>query len=151
MLEKERGEVMLFWLVICGIALLLELLTPGALVSIWFVVGALGAMLFALLQVSFYAQVIVFVVLSIASMLLVRPIATRYLHGRIIPTNFDRMVGKTAIVIEDITSEHWGQVKIQGGIWHAISKDDNEIKKGEKVQVVTIEGVKLIVQKIDME
>ncbi len=145
---------MTMWLVWLGVGLLavvLELLTASALVSIWFAVGACAAALVSLLDFSIGIQIAVFVIMSFLSMLIVRPVAARYLRGNVVRTNADRYIGEKGIVTKKITSNDWGEVKIQGTIWHAVSVEDEEIEEGSRVKVVAIEGAKLLVMKLQNE
>lgn len=144
----------MMWLVWLGVGLLavvLELLTASALVSIWFAVGACAAALVSLLDFSIGIQIAVFVIMSFLSMLIVRPVAARYLRGNVVRTNADRYIGEKGIVTKKITSNDWGEVKIQGTIWHAVSVEDEEIEEGTRVKVVAIEGAKLLVMKLQNE
>ena len=127
------------------------LLTASALVSIWFAVGACAAALVSLLDFSIGIQIAVFVIMSFLSMLIVRPVAARYLRGNVVRTNADRYIGEKGIVTKKITSNDWGEVKIQGTIWHAVSVEDEEIEEGSRVKVVAIEGAKLLVMKLQNE
>ena len=145
---------MMMWLVWLGVGLLavvLELLTASALVSIWFAVGACAAALVSLLDFSIGIQIAVFVIMSFLSMLIVRPVAARYLRGNVVRTNADRYIGEKGIVTKKITSNDWGEVKIQGTIWHAVSVENEEIEEGSRVKVVAIEGAKLLVMKLQNE
>ena len=142
---------MMMWLIWLGVGLLavvLEIITATALVSIWFAVGACAAALVSLLDFSIGIQIAVFVIMSFVSMLIVRPVASHYLRGNIVRTNADRYIGEKGIVTRKITANDWGEVKVQGTIWHAVSVDDGEIEEGNNVKVVAIEGAKLLVKKL---
>lgn len=147
---RARGdEVMVFiWIAICIGAVLIELLTPTALITIWFAVGAIIGALVALVNLPVYVQVICFAVVSLVSMMIVRPIASHYLRGNIVPTNADRFIGEIGWVTKDISKEEWGEVKINGTLWHAVPVEDVIIKEHEKVKVVAIEGAKLLVRQV---
>lgn len=136
------------WIAVCVGAVLIELLTPTALVSIWFAVGAVIGALVALVNLPIPAQLICFAVVSLVSMLIVRPIASHYLRGNIVPTNADRFIGEIGVVTKDISKMEWGEVKIQGTLWHAVPVEDVIIKEQERVKIVAIEGVKLLVRQV---
>lgn len=139
-----------FWLwifVLVG-TLILELLTVSALVSVWFSVGAIAALITLQLGFAFGFQVFVFFVVSCLFIVLCRPVATKYLRGNTIPTNADRVIGQQTKVLEAITEDKWGLVKIQGVEWHAVSFDKQDIAVGELIEVLSIEGSKVIVKKI---
>ena len=64
--------------------------------------------------------------------------------------NNDAMIGKKGIVIKEINSaEEVGQVKVAGELWSAITINDEKIKINEIVKVTKVDGVKLIVTKIN--
>ena len=90
------------WIGIAIAGVVLELLTPTALVSIWFIT----------------------------------------------PTNVDRFIDGIAIVTKPIGEQTWGEVKIQGILWSAVSVDHEVIEAGEQVRVVAIEGAKLLVRSL---
>lgn len=137
------------WIAISIGALLIELLTPSALISIWFAVGGVIGAVASLIHLPLEAQIACFIIVSIVSMLIVRPIASRYLRGNTIATNADRFLGETAEVIQSIKKNEWGQVKVNNTIWHAVSVDGNEIEEHAMVKVLAIEGAKLLVKRID--
>ena len=135
------------WLVVTAICLLVEFITPSALVSIWFVVGGIVALLLSLFNCMTMIQIIVFVVVSIASIIILRPIATRYVQVNKVATNADRIIGEEAVVLKAISKDEWGQVKVFGSVWSAISVDEMFIDKNERVKIIAIDGAKLIVKK----
>lgn len=135
---------MLIWFVVFLIALVLEIATIN-LVSLWFAIGALAAMLTAYFTDSIVIQIIVFIVVSIVSLLITKPLVRKFKGFSITPTNFDRVIGKTGEVIKEINDNNYGEVKIFGNTWTATSKQ--ELKVGDRVKVLNIDGVKLIVEK----
>lgn len=135
---------MLIWFVVFLIALVLEIATIN-LVSLWFAIGALAAMLTAYFTDSIVMQIIVFIVVSIVSLLITKPLVRKFKGFSITPTNFDRVIGKTGEVIKEINDNNYGEVKIFGNTWTATSKQ--ELKVGDRVKVLNIDGVKLIVEK----
>ena len=78
------------WIAISVGAVVLELITPTALVSIWFAVGGIIAVILAALNMPLWLQIAAFVIVSFVSMLVVRPVASRYLRGNTVATNADR-------------------------------------------------------------
>lgn len=136
------------WISVCIVSIIAELVTPTALISIWFAVGGIIAIILSLLSLPIWIQVISFLVVSIISMLVVRPIASSYLRGNVVATNADRCIGQTGIVLKKITTNEWGEVKVRGTLWHAISYENQCIDVEEKVKIIAIDGVKLVVKKI---
>jgi membrane protein implicated in regulation of membrane protease activity len=139
-------EMILIWLGTALAAVVLELITPSALVSIWFALGAVVAALCAALQLSVAIQFIVFLLISVLAMLIVRPVASRYLRGNVVPTNADRMIDQTGKVTRTIYEDQWGEVYVLSSYWSAVSLHHETIEKGTKVKILNIEGAKLIVE-----
>ena len=142
------GEIMIIiWFVIIIVAALIEMNTMD-LTSIWFSVGALVAFVLSLTKVSTTVQIVAFVVVSVILIIAVRPVAKNYFKTNSISTNSDRLVGKVATCTKPIGVGERGEVKIDGKYWLAVTSGDEEIEIDEKVEVLAIEGVKLIVDKI---
>lgn len=142
------SEIMIIiWFVIIIVAALIEMNTMD-LTSIWFSVGALVAFVLSLTKVSMPVQVIAFLVVSVILVIAVRPVAKNYFKSNTISTNSDRLVGKVATCTKPIGLGERGEVKIDGKYWLAVTSGDKDIEIDEKVEVLAIEGVKLIVDKI---
>lgn len=136
------------WSVAIVVFLIIEAVTVG-IASIWFALGSICALLAALLGAPIWLQVVWFVVISVLTLLITRPIIKKYVHAKAQPTNADRVIGHPAVVIEEINNlEGRGAVKIGGKEWTARSADGNSIPYDAVVKVVRIEGVKLIVSAI---
>ena len=135
----------LFWLIAMVLFGVLEAVTVG-LTSIWFALGALGALAAAAASAPVIVQIVVFLGVSFLTLLLVRPLAQRFVNDRKVATNADRVIGREAVVTEDIDNiQGKGRVSISGADWTARTEDDRPIPAGSKVQVLRIEGVKVIV------
>ena len=133
------------WLILFLVFLGLEIMTTGVFFFLCFSTGALFAMLFSLLGASFQVELIIFCAVSLASILLIRPLFKKYVAKQKTQTNVDSLIGTKAIVIEDIKVNDMGKVKTEGEIWLAISKEN--IAKGENVIIESIDGTKLVVKK----
>ena len=134
------------WGGVAVVTLVAEIATT-ALVSIWFTIGAVGALIAAAAGVSPLAQLLIFLLLSIVSLLLIRPLTRRLVGIRVIPTNTDRLLGMEAKVTEGIDNDNAaGAVYVDGKTWTARSANGNPIPTGELVEVAAIERVKLIVR-----
>ena len=137
-----------FWLLALILFSVVEGVTVG-LTSIWFAIGALGALVAAILGAHIFLQVLIFLVLSALALALVRPIAVRLLKPRHDPTNADRVIGQTALVTEDIDNvEGKGLVVIAGQVWSARSEHNVSIPAGTQVRVLRIEGAYVCVERI---
>ena len=138
-----------FWVVALVVFLIVEAVTAG-LVSIWFVFGSLVALICAALGAAVWLQIFWFVIVSVATLVLTRPLVKRYVDSRSVATNADRSIGRAAVVTERIDNlAATGAVKLDGVVWTARSTDDAvAIETGERVTVRAIEGVKHIVERI---
>jgi membrane protein implicated in regulation of membrane protease activity len=120
--------------------------TTMDLTSIWFSAGALIALIIAIFAPeAVLVQILVFIAVSIGLLLLLRPMFREYIRKNKIRTNADKLVGKTAVCLKPIQDGDRGEVKIDGKIWTAIANEN--IDKDEKVEVLAIDGVKLVVKK----
>ena len=145
-MELILDHMVWVWVAVMALAAFVEAATP-ILVSIWFSVGALVAMLAAYFGASITVQLLLFVFVSIAALVGARPLAKRFIDPHIVPTNADRLLGSEAQVTEAIDNEHSaGAVYIDGKTWTARSEDGDIIPVGEPVEVIRMEGVKLFVR-----
>ena len=124
-----------------------EAVTVG-LVSIWFAVGSLGALLTAALGGGLWLQIVIFLLLSALSLMLLKPLSRKWMAGhKAARTNADRVIGETALVTEDIDNTMaTGQVQVDGQIWTARSAHGVVIPAGSRVKVLSIQGVKVMVE-----
>ena len=134
--------------------MILFLIAEGAtvsLVSLWFAAGAVVAMFAALLGAGAWLQTGLFLVVSGALLLMLRPIVRRYLVPKITPTNVDSLVGSTGLVteaIDNVTAS--GQVKLGAMEWTARSTIGENISQGTLIRVDRIEGVKVYVTPVNV-
>lgn len=136
------------WFSILVLLIVGEAMTVG-LTFIWFAVGAVGALIAALLHCSVLVQILVFLVLSGLTLILVRPIAVKFFQSKISPTNTDLLIGKTALVTQSIDNMAGeGQVSISGQVWAARSEHNMVIPADTTVKILRIEGVKVFVESI---
>jgi len=132
-----------FWIIVAGVALLIEAITTG-LTSIWFTIGGFVAAVAAWLGAGLPVQIILFLVVSIALMLLVRPLAKKKVTGEVVPTNADSLIGRKLVVIEEVNNrEKTGKAKVGDIDWTLRSINGTVIPKGSIVVVKEIEGTKL--------
>ena len=135
------------WLVAIIILGFIEAITEG-IVSIWFVISGLLALIVSLFTDVFLIQFAIFVIVGIILMITTRSSVSKYLKVNPVRTNLDRVIGMKGIVSEDIKKDKYGEVRVDGKRWTAYSKDDKVIKKDEFVEILNIDGNKLAVKKI---
>ncbi len=140
----------IIWLVVAIVLAIIELSTMG-LVTIWFAIGAVLSMIFALLGANIWIQLICFIVVSTVILVAVRPLAEKYVNRSIKKTNIDAAIGRKLIAKTDIDNLHGlGKVDMDGSTWIAQSSNDEIIiSAGEEVRVVKVVGARLIVERAD--
>jgi membrane protein implicated in regulation of membrane protease activity len=140
-------NMVIVWAIL-GVALLIIESMTVSLTSIWFALGAFSAMVLAIFALPFWAQVVSFLVVSVVMAIFTRPVFVKYLKIGTTKTNVDSLIGKEAIVTMVIEPFKTGQVKLNGQIWTALSENHEPIEVAQRVEVLRIEGVKLIVKEI---
>ena len=136
------------WLIAAGIFFIVEMATTGFLVF-WLAIGALLSMITSFITDSIVIQTIVFVISSCILIPLTKPLADKFTKKNTVPTNTYSLINKHGIVTIDINPiEAVGQVKVNGEIWSAKTEDGTAIAKGTEIEVIRIDGVKLIVSPI---
>ena len=141
------NELSIFWLVAVIVLGITEALTVG-LVTVWFAVGALAALISSLFGGPLWLQILLFIVVTAVTLVTTRPLVKKYFgKNSHKPTNADMVLGKKVQVTEEINNlQGTGAVKCDGKEWTARSEDGGVIPAGEIVTAVKIEGVKLIVK-----
>ena len=121
-----------------------------SLVSIWMALAAVVSAITAALGGSIMVQMLVFVVVSAVLLVLTAPLSRKFRNQKKTSTNADRLLGQEGVVLRRIDPiENKGQIKVMGQVWSAAGQNGETIDDGEKVKVVSIEGVHAIVKKLD--
>ena len=137
-----------FWLIASGIFFIIEIFTIGFLMF-WLAIGSLIAMIVSFFIESIIIQTTIFVVSSTLLIFATRPLVNKITKKDTVATNVYSIIGKQAIVIEDIDWETGkGQIKCGGEVWSAKTDEQIKIQKGSKVQITHIDGVKAFVTPI---
>lgn len=139
------NTVTLFWLAAAVIFGVIESFTVQ-LVSVWLCIASVVASVVAYFTDSMWAATVTFVVVSAVLLIVTRPLVRKKITAKVQPTNADRIIGREAVVTEEIDPlENKGQIKIDGLTWSA--KSEEAISEGETVKIEAIEGVKAVVKK----
>ena len=133
------------WLAIVICLAILEMATVS-LVSIWFVLSGLLAMIASLFITNVTIQIAIFVVFGVLFMILTKKIVKKAVPQKV-KTNLDRIVGMEGIVTEKIMKNHPGEVKVDGKRWTAISNET--IPQGSAVKILEINSTKLTVERME--
>ncbi|MFD0589800.1 NfeD family protein [Paenibacillus sp. GCM10027627] len=124
----------LIWLIVAGVLIVVEMLTL-TFYLLWLGVGALSA---AVVDVIFpdalLVEVIVGCVVALLLTLFTKPLTRRIHNGKGFKDAVDELVGMKGTVVEDVSAEQPGVVKVGGETWSA--KANETIQKGESIIVV---------------
>lgn len=134
----------MIWIAIGVICMIIEIFTPGFL-FLSFGLGAIITGLVTLTHLPFWAQLIIYIVITFILFLNLRKLSSK-LTKETIPTNVDALMGKKGFVTEQIPEAGKGYVKIGGETWSAISHDEAMIEVNRKIVVKNIDGNKLVVK-----
>lgn len=139
--------VTILWIALIVIFIGVEIATVG-LASIWFAGGAIIALLAQLLGLNIYGQVIIFIIVSAALMMFVRPWALKYFKPRLVRTNYEAVIGENVCLTEEVNNiKGTGTAVYKGQEWMARAYEENKIyEAGMIVTVREIRGVTLYVE-----
>ena len=142
----------IIWIVFGIILMIAEIFTMGFFLF-WFGLGAFAAAFVGFLGVGLVGQFFVFAFVSGILAAMSRTIFKKYLHRtgkNELKTGVDALPGKIGVVtISSKGAMKEGAVKVYGSEWTAFPSDGvSELKQGEKVEVVRIEGVSIYVKRI---
>ena len=135
----------LIWLIAVIAFIILEAVTYQ-MVSVWFVIGSIVALIVSLFDVGFGIQMTVFLAVSIALLVFLRRISLKLLKTQNLKTNAEGLIGKSILITEDVNNTLCtGRGKIEGLVWTVRSEDNVEIAAGTVARIKRKEGVKLYV------
>ena len=142
----------IYWLIFFLILIGIEIVTL-ALTTIWFAGGALVSFFLALFGASVETQLIVFVIVSFILLFFTRPWAMRYVEKNRTKTNVEGLIGKEARITQEVNNRNGtGTALLNGQEWTARSKEPEvTYAAGTMVRILEIQGVKLIVEKLQEE
>lgn len=137
------------WIGVFVAALIVEGVTLQ-LVSIWFSIGALAALIASFAGGSLTVQCTLFVLVSLALFLCTRPLVKKWNKKPTVHTNADSVIGMEGIVKEEVnTLLGTGRVYVNGLSWAA--RSDTVIPVGAKITVLSMQGVTLTVKPSEPE
>ncbi len=135
------------WLGICIICIGIEFASP-ALVSIWFVIGGIVALVLSCFEpIAWYWQLLAFMGISLIALFAIRPVAKKFLKRNQTEANAEGFTGKDARMVTPADFDTLGTVVINGVTWNVRSRNGEELAAGEIVTVVAMDGNKLVVEK----
>lgn len=138
--------LVMIWLLVAITFLLVDVFT-SAFLFVWFGLGALVALIFAILGIPLEAQIVIFLVASLISISFGYPWARKKfkINERKSKTREEELIGLAYKADEDIIDS--ANIKLDGVLWRAVNNGDM-IKKGEMYKIVDFKGNKVIIEKI---
>ncbi|RKX24552.1 MAG: hypothetical protein DRP47_11195 [Candidatus Zixiibacteriota bacterium] len=141
----------LWWLfVILGVlCIVIEIFTPG-FVILWFGIAFLLTAIPVYFEAPLWVIILTYSVSLFVLAVFVRKIALRISSGENsgIKTNADAIIAQQGIVVEEVnTINGTGRVRVNRETWTAISYVDDVIRINDKIEVCSVEGVKLVVKR----
>lgn len=136
------------WLIIATVLIIFEILISSS--SFFFftclAAGSVFAAAASYLDISGWIEFVIFIVVSILSLYLIRPIFKKMMSkSETVNSNIDALIGATAVVTEKVTPLKAGLVRVSGEIWRA--EADIELETGAIVKIKNIDGTTLAVEK----
>lgn len=134
------------WLIAATTLLILEIITPGFLLAC-FGLGALGAMLAAVIGLGVAWQLGVFSLISLLSLFLLRPVLMRRLERHTTPTGVAALIGRRMRLREPIEANaEYTELSIDGDVWRARVEHGTALQAGDQIEIVAIDGIILVVR-----
>ena len=146
-------EAWIIWLIVIGVLLIIELLTQF-MCALCLAVGGVGGFIASLCGLSIVWQIIV----SVAAYIILVPLFQKWhalsvdKKGKEARTGMDALLGRTAVLIQEITPEHPGRARIDGDNWQVIT--DNTVQvlpRGIEVEVIGYDSIVLRVRPVNSE
>lgn len=138
------------WIVFIVVTVIIELETTD-LVTVWFTIGAVAALISAAFGAPPLLQIGIFLVISILLLLLTRKLTKNMSQKNFVRTNADRVIGTIGVVTKVVSRDEIGEVMTGTVSWRATTLSNHTFQVGEKVAIDAITGAKLIISKIDNE
>ena len=137
------------WIIVALIFFIMEIFTPSFAVAC-LSIGAIGGAIASACGLGLKFQILVFAIATLLAFVLVRPVVLKLFHNKSkeVLTNVDALVGKLAIVSEEIKPVVGGRVKADGDAWKAVTADGSPVEAGKAVRILKVDSVILTVETI---
>jgi len=134
--------MIIVWSVVIALALLIEFLSND-LYSAWFAVGGITALISVPCGLFWPWQILIFFVVALACLLGLRRFVVKFIKTKTVPTNLDANVGRKFKLLSDVNDNGRSEIKINDITWTVTC--DDQLQKGDTVQILGMEGNKYIV------
>ena len=138
------------WLILCGAFLLIEIFNISFLL-IWPGIGSFFAFIASVLGAPIEIQLAVFAISTTIMIIFMKPLTKKLFKNKdSTKMNHSSLLFNPLLFLTSLPSTpDVGQVKVAGELWSAIALNDEKIKINEIVEVTKVDGVKLVVTKIN--
>ena len=151
MFDGIEVNMVLLWIIFAVVFAVLEGFTSSA-VTFWFAIGGAAAAVAAGLGAPIQIQILVFLAVSLVLLFFTRPLLVKKLKVGKEKNYTEQLEGKPGLVVEAMEPYKSGQVKVNGIVWTAVGETDEfSAAAGERVEIVRVEGVKLIVKELKQQ
>lgn len=134
------------WVIFAAVLIISEIFISGFFI-LFFGVGALPAAVVAYFHGPVYLQLLVFAVVSGVLLAFCRQIVLKLTAGAPKNVGSDRMIGKDGFVLKEIdVKKASGLVRVEREEWRAESESGETIPADRWVEVIRIDGTRLIVR-----
>jgi len=136
------------WLVLGLLLVLAELVSAGGFYVIFFGVAALvvGVLAGAGVAGPLWIQLLLFSVLSVATLLLFRGRLLEWMQPDPQRPEVDSLIGEIGLASEDLAPGVVGRVEVRGSTWSARNTATGAVVRGTRVRVVRVDGLTLHVE-----
>jgi membrane protein implicated in regulation of membrane protease activity len=134
------------WILVAIICGAIEIFTVG----FWFLWLAIAAVAVALLVQfgilpTLEIQLLVFAIFTLLLIVFTRPLIMKFVKSNDTVSNVKALIGQHGVTITSIAPMQFGQVKVNGEIWTAVSEE--ELEENTRIEIMGIDGVKLLVKR----
>lgn len=144
-------EMWIIWLIVAAALVITEVLTQ----MIWtlcLAIGCIGALVASLFGASILWQIVIMAIVSVVAFVWLIPVFKRWheesnrRERRDDRTGMDALLGRKAVVTEEIRPGQLGRARIDGDSWQVKSSVDETIISGREVVVTSYDSIVLHVE-----
>ena len=137
------------WIIVALGFFIIEIFTPSFAVAC-LSIGAVGGAVGTALGCELKFQILIFAIVTLLAFVLVRPVMLKLFYNKSneVPTNVDALIGRQAVVSEEIKPVVGGRVKVDGDDWKAVTADGKAVEAGKIVRILKLDSVILTVEEI---
>ena len=145
-------DVWIIWLIAVGVLLIIEVLTQ-MMWALCLAIGCVAGLVLSLFDVSFYWQIILMAAVALLSYIFLVPAFQKWhalsvdKNGRKSRTGMDALLGRRAIITEEVSPDRPGRARIDGDNWQVkCVKGESKLLRGTEVVVTGYASIILEVE-----